>query len=329
MGTLMTKIHGQLRTSVRMPPSSRPKAPPAPAMAPQTPMARVRSLPSAKVVVMIDSAAGETSAAPRPCTPRAKISTSPELARALAADAALKSAMPIRNSLRRPMRSAARPPRSRKPPNIRVYALTIHCSCSVVRSRSVWIDGRATLTIVASSTTMNWAKQTTTRAAQRARAERASGMRGEGLLVKPDRGVRFTVSKRTARSGSCDRDHTSLPSGSAASLRRDVVRRDLGRESTAAGRSAARAPGERPALAPPQGGDADAGQRGVRPQADLDRLHRAGRAPRRPPAERHARRRAVAGSPRLAGTAPARELRPALRGGRARAAAAGAGDRQA
>jgi hypothetical protein len=48
------------------------------------------------------------------------ISTSPVLARALAADAALKSAMPIRNSLRRPMRSAARPPRSRKPPNISV-----------------------------------------------------------------------------------------------------------------------------------------------------------------------------------------------------------------
>jgi hypothetical protein len=73
-------------------------------------------LPSAKVVVMIDSAAGETRAAPRPCTPRAMISTSPVLASALAADAALKSAMPIRNSLRRPMRSAARPPSSRKPP---------------------------------------------------------------------------------------------------------------------------------------------------------------------------------------------------------------------
>ena len=39
-----------------------------------------------------------------------------------------------------------------------------------------WMDGSATLTIVASSTTMNCAKQTTTSAVQRARAERVSGM---------------------------------------------------------------------------------------------------------------------------------------------------------
>ena len=37
-------------------------------MAPQTPSARLRSGPSAKVVVMIDSVAGATTAPPRPCT---------------------------------------------------------------------------------------------------------------------------------------------------------------------------------------------------------------------------------------------------------------------
>ena len=47
---------------MRMPPSSRPNAPPPAAIALQTPSALVRSSPSAKVVVMIDSAAGETSA---------------------------------------------------------------------------------------------------------------------------------------------------------------------------------------------------------------------------------------------------------------------------
>lgn len=120
MGTLTRKIHGQLRTSVRMPPISRPKAPPAPAMAPHTPIARVRSLPSANVVVTIDRAAGETSAAPRPWKPRAMISTSPELASAFASEAALKTARPMRKSLRRPIRSAARPPSSRKPPKTRV-----------------------------------------------------------------------------------------------------------------------------------------------------------------------------------------------------------------
>ena len=56
------------------PPSSTPAAPPAPATAPQIPSARLRSDPSANVVVMIDSAAGETIAAPRPWMARAAIS---------------------------------------------------------------------------------------------------------------------------------------------------------------------------------------------------------------------------------------------------------------
>jgi hypothetical protein len=141
----------------------------------------VRSSPSEKVVVMIESAAGEMSAAPRPCTPRKMISTSPELASALASEAPLNSASPARKSARRPMRSAARPPSSRKPPKSSVYELTIHCSCSVERSRSVWIDGSATLTIVASRMTMNWPKQTTTSAIQRARAVRVSDMEGGRL----------------------------------------------------------------------------------------------------------------------------------------------------
>src|SRR5216110_2132878 len=53
------------------PPSSSPMAPPTPAIAPQTASARLRPGPSAKVVRMIDSAAGETIAPPSPCNPRA------------------------------------------------------------------------------------------------------------------------------------------------------------------------------------------------------------------------------------------------------------------
>ena len=56
------------------PPSSTPTAPPEPATAPQTPSARLRSAPSAKVVVRIESAAGERIAAPRPWRARAAIS---------------------------------------------------------------------------------------------------------------------------------------------------------------------------------------------------------------------------------------------------------------
>ena len=65
-GTLTKKIHDQLRPLVRTPPSSTPAAPPLPETAPQIPSARLRSRPSLKVVVRIDSAAGESSAAPRP-----------------------------------------------------------------------------------------------------------------------------------------------------------------------------------------------------------------------------------------------------------------------
>ena len=78
-GTLTKKIHSHDSTSTRMPPSSRPTAAPPAAIALHTPSAFVRSGPSANVVVMIDSAAGETSAAPRPCSARAAISIPDEV----------------------------------------------------------------------------------------------------------------------------------------------------------------------------------------------------------------------------------------------------------
>ena len=74
IGTLTNRTHSQPAHSVSTPPSSTPTAPPEPATAPQTPSALLRSAPSAKIVVTIDSAAGESSAAPRPCTARAAIS---------------------------------------------------------------------------------------------------------------------------------------------------------------------------------------------------------------------------------------------------------------
>jgi len=62
----MKKIARQSTSSVSVPPSSTPIAAPAPPTAPQTPSARVRSRPSLKAVMMIDSAAGDSIAAPRP-----------------------------------------------------------------------------------------------------------------------------------------------------------------------------------------------------------------------------------------------------------------------
>ena len=65
-GTLTKKIHGQEKYCVSTPPRTRPTAEPPIAIAAQTPSAFARSFPSENVVAMIDSAAGEISAAPRP-----------------------------------------------------------------------------------------------------------------------------------------------------------------------------------------------------------------------------------------------------------------------
>ena len=69
-GRLMRKMARQSTSSVSVPPSSTPMAAPAPPTAPQTPSAFARSGPW-KVVVMIDSAAGDSIAAPRPWPARA------------------------------------------------------------------------------------------------------------------------------------------------------------------------------------------------------------------------------------------------------------------
>ena len=66
IGALTKKTHSQPTYSVSTPPISTPTAPPAPETAPHTASALLRSLPSAKVVERIESAAGAIIAAPRP-----------------------------------------------------------------------------------------------------------------------------------------------------------------------------------------------------------------------------------------------------------------------
>ena len=162
-GMLTKKIHGHENASTRNPPSTRPTAPPPTAIAAQTLIAFARSAPSANVVVMIESAAGAMSAAPRPCRPRQKMRTSELGASPFRSDATVKITTPMRKIRLRPTRSPARPPSSRKPPKTSVYALTIHCRSASDIPRSSWIEGSATFTIVASRITMNCAMQTRTR----------------------------------------------------------------------------------------------------------------------------------------------------------------------
>src|SRR3954452_17907744 len=99
---LMKKIQDQLRALVSAPPSNTPAAPPLPEAAPQIPSARLRSRPSRKVVVRIDRAAGESSAAPSPCTDRKAISELSDHARPSSNELTVKIARPSMKRRLRP-----------------------------------------------------------------------------------------------------------------------------------------------------------------------------------------------------------------------------------
>ena len=126
-GTLTKKIQRQENAWVSAPPSTSPTAEPPMAIAAQTASARARSFPSSKVVEMIESAAGEMSAAPRPCSARKPISIPEVLEMPFRNEAPVKMTRPIMKSRFRPRRSPARPPSKRKPAKTRVYALITHC----------------------------------------------------------------------------------------------------------------------------------------------------------------------------------------------------------
>ena len=70
----------------------------------------MRAGPSAKFVVMIERPVGAVNAAARPLTKRVRISSGPVLTRPPASEASAKTASAIRKTLRRPSRSAVRPP---------------------------------------------------------------------------------------------------------------------------------------------------------------------------------------------------------------------------
>ena len=84
-------------------------------------------------------------------------------------EAVVKTPIPVRNSFRWPNRSPSRPPRSMKPPNVRTYAFTTHASDSCEKPRSLRIDGRATFTIVMSTTIIRSPRHKTMSASQRLR----------------------------------------------------------------------------------------------------------------------------------------------------------------
>ena len=140
---------------------------------------------------------------------RETISISSEVDSPQASEAALKRARPAMKTRRRPSRSPARPPSSRKPPKASVYAQTTHCRFSCEKWRSDWIEGSATFTIATSSTIMNCVTTSSPSAIQRFGSGVDGCVHEWGDLLEGGRGrgpgtpVATTYSRRAFRDPQC------------------------------------------------------------------------------------------------------------------------------
>ena len=160
------KTQRQPGPAVSTPLTIMPTTKPEPPIAAHTPSALLRSAP-VNIVVIADSAAGATSAAPTPCATRAAISSAPDPVRPQASEPSVNSTMPASSTRRRPRVSASRPPSSMRPPNASTYAVTTQVSAVRPMDRSAPMRGSATFAAVASRMSMNSARQSRTSAVQR------------------------------------------------------------------------------------------------------------------------------------------------------------------
>ena len=125
IGTLSQKIQCQEMPVTIAPPTSGPSATARPLIPPQMPSARPRRSAGTEADRTV-SVNGITIAPPRPWAARATSSAKIDGASAAAADAAVKIAMPITSSRRRPKRSPSAAPVNSSTANVSVYALTVH-----------------------------------------------------------------------------------------------------------------------------------------------------------------------------------------------------------
>ena len=164
-----------------------------------TPIARLRGGPSGKVTAISDSAVGAANAPPMPCTTRAVSSHASLVANPPSSEASEKSRIPAMKIRRRPSRSPDRPPSSNSPPNASAYALTTHSRLVPEKWSAVWMCGRATLTMVASSTTISCAVAMTARA----RPSRRCGAPELGVAVAFDAAAVLTSRAVAPFSAAC------------------------------------------------------------------------------------------------------------------------------
>src|SRR5262249_50570541 len=168
-----------------------------------TPSARGRGGPGGKGGVVGAGGAGATGGprAPGPAGAggkRAWLGATPP-----ASEAAENSSSPAMNMRRRPSRSPARPPSSSSPPKVSAYALTTHSRPDPEKPSARWICGSATLTMVASSTTINCAVARTSNARPRRRWPPPAVVPPAGLAIRValDRVSDMTVSPRGVFAG--------------------------------------------------------------------------------------------------------------------------------
>ena len=160
MGTFTRKIHSQPSPSVSTPPTSGPTATAKPVVAPQMPKAVPRSSGANSWAISASDVAN-IMAPPIPWSPRETFSIVGEPARPQRSEAQTKSSRPTTKILRRPSRSAIEPDASSSAARASAYASTTHCRSSKLEPSSCWMLGRATFTIVMSSSSMKIARHTT------------------------------------------------------------------------------------------------------------------------------------------------------------------------
>ena len=166
-GTLMKKIHSQPSPSVIGPPTSQAAVAPMPPIAAQMPSALLRSAPSSKVVVTIDSAVGVMIAAATPWTTRATISAVTDPASPQASEASANSAVPTMNTRRRPEQVGRAPAEQQQAAEAEQVGAQHPLQVPGREAESASIDGSATTTIAESRMTMKNAVQSSASAFQR------------------------------------------------------------------------------------------------------------------------------------------------------------------
>ena len=160
-GTLIQKIHSQLKAVTTAPPTMGPSATARPAIPDQAPIARPRRS-SRKATLRIVRESGVITAPPRPCTARARRSVSMFGASAHASEATVKIATPMANTRLRPNLSPSVAAGSRATAKVSVKAFTVHSSCWTLALRLTWMLGRANSTTRLSRTAMNRASDVRT-----------------------------------------------------------------------------------------------------------------------------------------------------------------------